>query len=172
MPPDGSRPYTGQMTVPRFFRLSAAALFLGLTSASGVEPAHQKAIEELLELAKTQQTYESSVIGAFESSIKNSAQQIPEAQRPKFEKAMERIKVLMLEKMGWEAMKPDIVNLYASTFTLAELEAVLPLMRKPEMRAFVEKSAPLAAEAAKLGGERTKELQPEIMKIVQEEMLK
>lgn len=154
------------------FPFSLIALVLSFSGAWAIEPAHQKAIEELLDLSNTKNAYESSVIGAFESSIKSSSQQVPEAQRPKFDKAMERIKVLMLEKMGWEAMKPDIVALYAKSFTLAELEAVLPLMRRPEMRAFVEKSAPLAAEAAKLGGERTRGLQPEIMKIVQEEMTK
>jgi hypothetical protein len=36
----------------------------------------------------------------------------------------------------------------------------------------VAKSAPLAAEAAKMGGDKAKALQSEIMTIVQEEMAK
>lgn len=137
---------------------------------AAVEPEHAAAIEELLELSNTKQAYEASVIGAFESSIAGAGSQLPEEQKPKFERAMKRVKDLMLEKLGWEVMKPEVVNLYAATFSLAELEAVLPLLRKPEMKAFVAKSAPLAAEAAKIGGEKARSLQPEIMKIVQEEM--
>jgi hypothetical protein len=85
---------------------------------------------------------------------------------------MTRVKELMIAKMGWETMKPSIVALYGATFSQAELEAVLPLMRDPAMKAFVAKSAPLAAEAAKMGGEKAKTMQADIMKIVQEEMSK
>ena len=152
------------------------SLFVIVSQLSGgafaLEPGHTKAIEELLELSNTQKSYESSVIGAFESSIANSASQLPPDQKPKFDRAMTRVKELMLAKMGWAAMKPDIVALYGEKFTQAELEAVLPLMRDPAMKAFVAKSAPLAAEAAKLGGEKAKGMQAEIMKIVQEEMAK
>ncbi len=140
--------------------------------ALALEPAHEKAIEELLELSNTAKSYESSVIGAFESSIANSAAQLPAEQKPKFDRAMTRVKELMIAKMGWETMKPSIVALYGATFTQAELEAVLPLMRDPAMKAFVAKSAPLAAEAAKMGGEKAKTMQADIMKIVQEEMSK
>jgi hypothetical protein len=140
--------------------------------ALALEPAHEKAIEELLELSNTAKSYEASVVGAFEASIANSAAQLPAEQKPKFDRAMTRVKELMIEKMGWATMKPEIVALYGATFSQAELEAVLPLMRDPAMKAFVAKSAPLAAEASKMGAEKAKGLQGEIMKIVQEEMAK
>jgi len=153
--------------------LSFVALgFSFQVGAWALEPAHEKAIEELLELSNMAKSYEASVIGAFESSIANSAAQLPADQKPKFDRAMTRVKELMIEKMGWATMKPEIVALYGLTFSQAELEGVLPLMRDPAMKAFVAKSAPLAAEAAKMGGEKAKTLQAEIMKIVQEEMTK
>jgi uncharacterized protein len=159
------------MQISRFF--ATAVLLMNLNpGALALEPGHVKAIEELLELSNTAKSYEASVIGAFESSIANSASQLPPDQKPKFERAMGKVRELMIAKMGWEAMKPEIVALYGATFTQAELEGVLPLMRAPEMKAFVAKSAPLAAEAAKLGGDKAKGLQAEIMKIVQEEMSK
>lgn len=135
-----------------------------------IEPAHQKAIEELLELSGAKEAYDSSVIGAFEAPMANAANQLTEDQKPKFERAMERVKELALEKLGWEVMKPEIVELYAKTFSLEELEAVLPLMRKPEMKSFTAKVTPLGAEAAKIGASKAQSLQPEIIKIIQEEM--
>jgi hypothetical protein len=154
------------------------SLFVVVSQLSGgalafaLEPSHVKAIEELLELSNKQKSYEASVLGAFETSIANSGAQLPPDQKPKFDRAMARVKELVLSKMGWESMKPDIVAVYGAKFTEAELDAVLPLMRDPAMKAFVIKSAPLDAEAAKLGGEKIKGLQADIMKIVQEEMTK
>lgn len=149
--------------------LCLLAILLALPCLA-LEPNHAKAIEELLELSNTRQAYEASVIGAFEASIASTASQLPEDQKPKFERAMARVKQLMLEKMGWEVMKPEIVNLYGASFTQAELEAILPMMRTPEMRGFISKSAKLAASASKLGADKAHALQTEIMKIVQEEM--
>jgi hypothetical protein len=160
------------MQMTRFLVCGAAIVTFSLGTAMALEPAHLKAVEELFELSKTQTNYESSVIGSFEASIANTASQLPEDQKPKFERAMVRVKDLMLSKLGWEAVKKEMMELYAAKFTQAELEAVLPLMRKPEMQAFVAKSGTLAAEAAKLGGSKAQALQPEIMKIVQEEMQK
>jgi len=162
---------SGVMQITRFLPV-VALVFTLQAGAWALEPAHEKAIEELLELSNTAKSYEASVIGAFESSIANSAAQLPPDQKPKFDRAMTRVKDLMLAKMGWATMKPEIVALYGATFSQAELDAVLPLMRDPAMKAFVAKSAPLAAEAAKMGGDKAKALQSEIMTIVQEEMAK
>jgi hypothetical protein len=161
----------GTMQIRRL--LSVIALVSQINGGAwALEPAHTKAIEELLELSNTQKSYESSVIGAFEASIANSAAQLPPDQKPKFDRAMKRVKELMLSTMGWEAMKPDILALYGAKFTQAELEAVLPLMRDPAMKAFVAKSAPLAAEAAKLGSAKAQGMQAAILEIVKEEMAK
>jgi len=159
-----------QLTLRLFIAISAMAF--PMSQATAVEPEHQKLIEQLLILNQNKEQYDAGVIGSFEASIANTAQALPPDQQDKFAKAMVRVKALLLERLGWEVLKADAIELYASRFTQAELEVVLPLLDKPEMQAFLAKQTGLNTELSKIAAEKSQAMQPEIMKIVQEEMMK
>jgi hypothetical protein len=158
-----------QLTLRLLVALSTVAL---CQHASAVEPAHQQLIERLLVLNQNKEQYEAGVIGSFEASIANTAKSLPPDQQEKFGKAMERVKALIVERLGWEVLKVDVIELYAKRFTQEELEAVLPLLDKPELQAFLVKQTSLNSELSKIAAEKSQVMQPEIMKIVQEEMMK
>jgi uncharacterized protein len=158
-----------QLTLRLLVALSTVAL---CQHASAVEPAHQQLIERLLVLNQNKEQYEAGVIGSFEASIASTAKSLPPDQQEKFGKAMERVKALMVERLGWEVLKVDVIELYAKRFTQEELEAVLPLLDKPELQAFLVKQTSLNSELSKIAAEKSQVMQPEIMKIVQEEMMK
>lgn len=159
-----------QLTLRLLLAVSAVALLP--FQAKAIEPEHQKLIEQLLVLNQNQKQYDASVIGSFEASIAGTAKALPPDQQEKFGKAMDRIKVLLLERLGWEVLKPSIVELYAIRFNQAELEAVMPLLAKPEMQEFLAKQTGLNADISKIAAEKSQAMQQEIMKIVQEEMMK
>jgi len=152
--------------------IGLGVLTVSLTTLSAVEPAHRAAIEKLMEISGQQASFETSIVTAFETSIQNSAAQMPAEQRPKFDRAIERVKALMIEEMGWEQVKGDLVEIYAKHFTQQQIEAILPLFEKPEMQLFVAKTSTIVAESSKMGGEKVQALTPKIMAIIQEEMSK
>lgn len=159
-----------QPTLRLIIAVSALAWFP--VQAVAIEPDHQKLIEQLLVLNQNQAQYDASVIGSFEASIAGTAKALPPDQQEKFGKAMDRIKELLLQRLGWEVLKPDVIALYASRFTKEDLESVMPLLAKPEMQAFLAKQTGLNAEISKIAAEKSQSMQQEIMKIVQEEMMK
>lgn len=164
-----------QLTCRRLSRLAAIALggmALSPFAVQAIEPEHQKLIEQLMEVNRSKEMYNQSVVGSFEASIANTAKSLPPDQQEKFGKAMERVKALLIERLGWEVLKEEVMALYAERFTAAELEAVLPLLQKPEMQGFLAKQGQLTSDLSKLTSEKSQALQKEIMAIVQEEMMK
>lgn len=143
-----------------------------LTTAQAVEPGHQAAIDKLFVLMQQQQQYESALTAGFEAGLGGALDQMPEAQRAKFEAAMKKVSEFMKTEMGWDKMKGEMSELYAKQLTQAEIEAVLPLMEKPEFQAFVSKQLKILPEATKLGAAKAQALQPQIMQMIQAEMSK
>lgn len=156
----------------RPFLAGFSILLMTSATVSAVEPGHRVAIEKLMELSGQKTSFETSIISAFESSIQSSAAQMPAEQRPKFDRAIERVKTLMTEEMGWEQVKGSLIEIYAKHYTQAQIEAVLPLFEKPEMQFFVGKTSTIVAESSKMAAEKSQSLAPKIMAIIQEEMSK
>ncbi|GAA5145806.1 hypothetical protein GCM10023213_37920 [Prosthecobacter algae] len=143
-----------------------------LTPALAVEPEHQAAIEKMFKLMHQQEQYETSMTAGFESALGGAVDQMPEEQKAKFKVAIERVKEFMKAEIGWDKMKGELVELYAQNLTLAEINAVLPLLEKPEFQTVVVKQLKVLPEAAKMGATKAQALQPKIMQIIQEEMTK
>lgn len=145
---------------------------LGAGAAQAVEPAHQAAIEKLFVLLHQQEQYEGAMVAGLEAGLDGVSAQIPEAQRAKFNTAMGKVKEFMIAEMGWDKMKGEMVELFASAITLEEINAVLPLLEKPEFQTLVTKQLKIMPEGAKLGAAKAQALQPQIMQIMQAEMSK
>lgn len=153
--------------------ITSLAVALALLSPShAVEPAHQAAIEKLFVALQMEKQYDISLIAGFEASTGGAVAQMPEEQQPKFKAAMEKVAAFMKAEMGWEKMKGEMVELYAKNLTLEDINAVLPLLEKPEYQNFVTKQISVMPDAVKLGADKAAALQPQIMQIVQAEMSK
>jgi hypothetical protein len=154
--------------------LLAASLLLALTppSSAEVEPAHAKLIEELLELNQTQAAYERSITSDFAAQMQGTGATLPEAQRTKFDRAITRIQELFQAELGWDTVRPTIIEQYAQAFSVEQLQNLLPILRSPEMQHYLQLSTTLKEAMGLSINDSMQRLQPAITKIVQEEMSK
>lgn len=155
----------------KLFSSLAVALAL-ISTAQAADPAHLAAIDKLFVALHQQEQYESALTAGFEAGLGGALDQMPEAQRAKFQAAMKKVGELMKTEMGWDKIKGEMAELYAKNLTQAEIEAVLPLVEKPEFQTFVSKQLKLLPEATKLGATKAQALQPQIMQLIQAEMSK
>lgn len=146
--------------------------FALLASSHAVEPAHQAALEKLFVALHMEEQYEISMTAGFEASLGGAVTQMPAEQQPKFKAAMEKVKDFMKAEMGWAKMKGEMVEIYAKKLTLDDIQAVLPLLEKPEFQKLVNQQIGILPDTVKLGAEKAAALQPQIMQIVQAEMSK
>ncbi len=154
--------------------LATFALCLS-TAHAELAASHQAAIEKLLTVMQVQKQFESNLILGFEAGMGGSSEQIkslPQEQQDKFAKGIEKVKAVMLEQMGWEKLKPEVIEIYGKNYTEQEAKDVAALMESPAGQILIGKQTTVAADMMKATSEKMKVLQPQIMQIIQTEMTK
>jgi hypothetical protein len=154
--------------------LATFALCLS-TAHADLTPSHQAAIEKLLTVMQVQKQFESNLILGFEAGMGGTADQIkalPQEQQDKFAKGIEKVKAIMLEQMGWEKIKPELIAAYGKNFNEQQAKDVTALMETPAGQVLISKQVTVAADLMKVTQEKMKVLQPQIMQIIQTEMTK
>jgi len=75
---------------------------------------------------------------------------------------------LIQSQMGWKALEPDYVDIYAKNFTDEQLDAILVFYKSPAGVALVEKLPTLTAEGSQLAQAKMTALQPQLRQLIQE----
>ena len=154
--------------------LATFALCLS-TAHADLTASHQAAIEKLLTVMHVQKQFESNLILGFESGLGTSAEQIkslPKEQQDKFAKGIEKVKTVLLEQMGWEKLKTEIVAIYGKNFSEKEAGDIAALMENPTAQMLFSRQATVAGDLMKVTQDKMKGLMPQIMQIIQTEMTK
>jgi len=154
--------------------LATFALCLS-TAHADLTPSHQAAIEKLLTVMQVQKQFESNLLLGFDAGMGNTSEQIkslPQEQQDKFAKGIEKVKAVMMEQMGWEKIKPELIAAYGKNFSEQEAKDVAAMMESPAGQVLVSKQVTVAADLMKVTQEKMKVLQPQIMQIIQAEMSK
>ncbi len=156
--------------------ISIVTLALTLTTAHAELPAsHKAAIEKLINVMQVQKQFEKSLIAGFESGMGTNSDQIkalPQEQQDKFQKAIAKVKEVMLEMMSWEKMKPDLIEAYGKNFTEKEANDIIAHMDTPVGQMLVSKQAAMVGDVMALTQEKMKVIMPRVMQVMQEEMTK
>jgi len=156
--------------------ISIVTLALTLTTGHAELPAsHKAAIEKLINVMQVQKQFEKSLIAGFESGMGTSSDQIkalPQEQQDKFQKAIAKVKEVMLEMMSWEKMKPDLIEAYGKNFTEKEANDIIAHMDTPVGQMLVSKQAAMVGDVMALTKEKMKVIMPKVMQVMQEEMTK
>jgi hypothetical protein len=69
---------------------------------------------------------------------------------------------LVESRMGWKALEPDILDLYARNFTDEELDAMLAFYKSPAGVSMIAKTPTLSAQSSQIALARMTELMPEL----------
>lgn len=155
--------------------LATFALCLSNARAAELPASHLAAIEKMLVVMQVQKQFESNLLHGFDAGMGSTSEQIkslPQEQQDKFAKGIEKVKAVMLEQMGWEKIKPEIVASYGKNFTEQQAKDVTAMMESPAGQVLVSKQVAVAADLMTVTQEKMKVLQPQIMQIIQSEMTK
>jgi hypothetical protein len=150
------------------FAMAAIAL-----PCHAVSDSHRAAIERLFKVLKTPEQYEAALLAGFESGAGLTADKLasmPEEQQQKFKRAMDKVRAKMVELLGWEKMKPEMILLYAKHFSEDEIGQIIKVLDSPAGQMLVNKQIKLLPESMALGQKNAQAAMPHVMKIMMEEM--
>lgn len=154
--------------------LCSLLLFLAVTgSALASEDSHKAAVEKLFESLKMKQQYETSMLAGFNlgaSLGEDKLASLPADQQTKVKTALEKVRATLIEMMGWEAVKSDMVALYMKYFSEEEIAAITTMLDTPTGQMLVSKQIQLLPESMTVGQKKMQAVMPEISRIMQETM--
>jgi len=141
-----------------------AFALLALSFAARAEPASPASVERLLVVAHTEQLLKGvqqrqavvmdSVMRQVEASRARQGQPLsPEAQA-RMHAAAEKARAAMAEEMGWDKLRPLIVQVYAESFSEDEIQGLIAFYESPTGRMFVERMPQVTERMMRLIGER------------------
>lgn len=149
--------------------VACGLVFLFAGAASAADPAR---VERLLELLNVEATYgqmlqlmdQSMLDGVAEGGRQRgmSKQEIERAQLGVRASAAEVNRII-----GWEAVRPEFVALYAEGFSDEEIEAAITFYSTPEGRAFIDRQGELMQRGAEITQRRVMEAMPAIQAAVE-----
>jgi len=145
--------------------LLTLALCLPLAARADEAPHRAKAAQlvALLHTERMVQRVSDSIMkqvsDAAESSLGPNPTPEKKAHLDDFEK---KIAQLVDEQLGWKAMQPAFVDLYAKSFTEQELDAIVAFYRTPAGVALLGKMPSIDAQATQLAKSRMDALQPKL----------
>lgn len=138
----------------RIALLVALVLCLPLTAHADDASRRAKA-REMLQLLHTGQLLDQTMKRMMDQEAMATARNLvkntvnPE-DRAKLDDFQKKISQLMDSKMGWKALEPDYVNMYANNFTDEQLDAILAFYKSPAGVALVDKLPTLTSQAKQI----------------------
>lgn len=156
------------MSMFRFFTLCGALLLaLGSAQVNAASGKHAANAERFLQLAQAERL----TVPVYAQVQQMFAQRFAETQAPQSKQALlERYQAkanAALDKaIGWDKIKPDLTDLYASQFSEQELEQLIAFYESPLGRKVLTKLPELNARSAQLTQKKLEAVVPEVNKLL------
>jgi hypothetical protein len=142
--------------------LAFALLWVPLSGYA--EPASPASVERLLAVAHTEELFRGvqerqrvvtdSVLRQVEASRARQGRPLsPEAQA-RMRAAAEKARAAMLVEMGWDKLRPLIVQVYSESFSEEEIQGLIAFYESPTGRMFVERMPQVTERTMRVIGER------------------
>jgi hypothetical protein len=87
-------------------------------------------------------------------------------EKAKLDDFQNRMFALIESQMGWKSLEPDILDLYAKTFTDEDLDGMLAFYKSPAGISMVQKLPGLMTQAMQLTQSRIVALQPQLKQMI------
>ena len=82
----------------------------------------------------------------------------------------QRVAALVEKSMGWKELEPDIVELYANTYSEEELDGLLAFYKSPLGQTMLDKTPELMTKSTEITQRKMREVQPELNKMLEDFM--
>ena len=159
----------------RYVAVLLIALTVGCCCARADEASKRAKAEQLFMLLRMD-----TMMDQLMNGVKKQVQQITESMpgadqaTPEQKKQMtdfqQRVMDVVNQKIGWKALEPDFINLYASTYTEEELDGIVAFYKSPIGQKMIEKTPELMAKSTQITQQKMSELQPQLTQMVQDFM--
>ena len=149
--------------------IGSIALLLTASGALAQDAARKTKIEEMFRLMNMDRLIQQAMTQMKTMTEQQmSEMKLPPEAKAEAQESQDRMMKLIAERMSWERMKPDYIQLYSEVFTDEELDGNLAFYRSPAGRAMLEKTPLLMTRAMALGVKQMGDIQPEIEKMMKE----
>jgi hypothetical protein len=144
----------------RFIQATVLACVVFFSAPALADQASEAAAERLLVVMDMQTAMDNVVDAAIDAQIKQKPELAP------FRKVM---RDFFSKYMSYPALKPQLVQAYASEFTAAELDQASDFYSTPTGKKFMEKMPVLMAKGAEIGTQAVQSHVPELQAAIQAE---
>ncbi len=155
----------------------ALAALATLPVAHADEASHRAKAEQMLAVTKAD-TQMQTQLSALEARIQELAKQqsgvapLNPAQTKLTDEYQKQIHDITLDEVGFDKVKPLIVQYYVDSFSEAELDGILAFYKTPAGQALITKTPDLAMKSTTLVQNHIKELQPKLATVTQDYLAK
>jgi uncharacterized protein len=159
----------------RYVALVLVVLTLGCSGARADEASKRAKAQQLFLLLHMDRMMDQLMSGV-QKQVQQITQQMPGAdaatpeQKQKIADFQQRVLKLVNDKLGWKALEPDFINLYASTYTEEELDGILAFYRSPVGQKMLDKTPELMTKSTEITQQKMREVQPQLNQMVQDFM--
>lgn len=148
----------------------AFCLCLAHTNASADDSSKEAAAEALIEATRIESMM-AQMYAQIPQMIGGLLPQGPNAPTQEdMQKLMERTVGFIDERIGYQAMKPEYVAMYADAYSEEDLLALTEFMESPLGQRFLDATPELMAQASTMARQRMSEAMPELLEIVESEL--
>jgi hypothetical protein len=159
----------------RYVAVLLMVLTVGCCFARADEASKRAKAEQLFTLL-----HMDTMMDQLMSGVKRQVQQITESmpgadhptpeQQKQITDFQQRVMDVVNQKIGWKALEPDFINLYASTYTEEELDGIIAFYKSPVGQKMMEKTPELMSKSTQITQQKMSELQPQLNQMVQDFM--
>ena len=93
---------------------------------------------------------------------------ITEDEKPIFDKYFSKLTLVMREKMSWEEMEPEVINIYERHFTNKEISDMLAFYKTESGKSLITKMPVVMQESMQMSQQFAQNILPEIQEIALE----
>jgi hypothetical protein len=159
----------------RYVAVLLMVLAVGACSARADEAAKRAKAEQLFTLLRMDQMMDQLMNGVVKQ-VQQMTQSMPGADQatPEQKKMLadfqQRVLDLVNNKLGWKALEPDFIALYASTYTEEELDGILAFYKSAVGQKMLEKTPELMTKSTEITQQKMREIQPEMNQMIEDFM--
>jgi len=159
----------------RYVALLLIVLTVGCCCARADEASKRAKAEQLFMLLHMD-TMMDQLMSGVKKQVEQITQSMPGAdtatpeQKKQIADFQQRVMDTVNKKLGWKALEPDFINLYASTYTEEELDGIIGFYKSPVGQKMLEKTPQLMTKSTEITQQKMREVQPELNQMVQDFM--
>lgn len=159
----------------RYVAVLLMVLTVGCCCARADEASKRAKAEQLFTLLRMD-TMMDQLMGGVKRQVQQITESMPGAdqatpeQKKQIVDFQQRVMDVVNQKIGWKALEPDFITLYASTYTEEELDGIVAFYKSPVGQRMIEKTPELTAKSTQITQQKMSELQPQLSQMVQDFM--